>query len=107
MLHTNQILHTTWYRLLQQNEGKPDGEPLNSKCSMIEIHKQCTLASMMKPAAAIPPCEAISHEPVETRGLDELINFSNGTDSSGSASQQQLSSKAAKRARQKCRKVPT
>jgi len=89
----------------KQNEVKSD-EPLNSKCSLRDLHSHpCTHA----PASIkdLPPvtCGDDSEEPTtETRGLDELISFINGTDKDGQGNQQ-LSAKAAKRARQKRRKA--
>ena len=44
------------------------------------------------------------HAPVNMKNLDELLNFINGTDSDGAKADNQ-SSRAAKRARQKQRKV--
>ena len=45
------------------------------------------------------------HAPVNMKNLDELLNFINGTDSDGAKVDSNQSSRAAKRARQKQRKV--
>ena len=45
------------------------------------------------------------HSTVSMKNLDELLKFINGTDSEGSKADSQQSSKAAKRARQKQRRV--
>ena len=69
-------------------------------------------------AAAPPPTKSTNHnhsnsngeepveeDPMEQKGLEELIKFINGTDDNNVGGKQQHSAKAAKRARQKQRKV--
>ena len=47
----------------------------------------------------------VEEDPMEQKGLEELIKFINGTDDNTGGVKQQHSAKAAKRARQKQRKV--
>ena len=56
---------------------------------------------MLVPPTTTPP-PSQSEDPLETKGLDELIKFINGTEEDD---KKPLSAKAAKRARQKQRKV--
>ena len=75
-----------------QNETKTAEEPPRENCTAQRHHNH------NNNCVRVP-----EQDPMETKGLEELIKFINGTD--GSAGEKQHSAKAAKRARQKQRKV--
>lgn len=85
--------------MFQQTEIKPEEPPTTLKCS--GLHPQGKPAPVVQPpTSASPPSQ--SEDPLETKGLEELIKFINGTEEDD---KKPLSAKAAKRARQKQRKV--
>ena len=86
-----------------QNEIKSE-IPLRQHCTA-QLNHNHNNNNCVRVAPTITETTAVVSEkdPMETKGLEELINFINGTD--GSVGDKQHSAKAAKRARQKQRKV--
>lgn len=87
--------------MFQQTEVRLEEPPTTLKCS--GLHPQGKPAPVVQPPTSISP-PSQSEDPLETKGLEELIKFINGTEEDD---KKPLSAKAAKRARQKQRKVNT
>ncbi|XP_045190790.2 protein FAM193A-like isoform X3 [Mercenaria mercenaria] len=87
-------------RLKKKTETKTDEQPpVSLKCT--GHFSQGKPAPVLLPPTSTPP-PSQSEDPLETKGLDELIKFINGTEEED---KKPLSAKAAKRARQKQRKA--
>lgn len=82
----------------KQTESKPD-EPHTTlrSCTGPTIQSKPAAPIPLPPATTPAPCQ----DPLETKGLDELIKYINGTEED----KKPISAKAAKRARQKQRKA--
>lgn len=72
-------------------------------CSATYAQNQLTHSVVNQVTPTCTAVTSLSQDPLETKGLDELIRFINGTEEDD---KKPASAKAAKRARQKQRKVP-
>ncbi|XP_061177860.1 protein FAM193A-like [Saccostrea echinata] len=88
-------------RLKRKQQTEKMQDPHHQNCIMANSnHNNNTPAPPVKP---VPPPVCPPEDPVDVKGLDELLNYINGTENKDQAPEK--SSKAQKRARQKQRKA--